>query len=141
MKDAGKKSRVIEVYSLTFIDLLCTIISFGLAALMRQIYDVNGPLDRRSALLGCMLSLLCCCLYNILVDGNRDFFRRGKYKEFIAVARCTITVMITALVIMFFLHNTYTMSRMVFAVFALFYVVITYTVHTLYKKWMLEYFR
>ena len=141
MKDAGKKSRVIEVYSLTFIDLLCTIISFGLAALMRQIYDVNGPLDRRSALLGCMLSMLCCCLYNILVDGNRDFFRRGKYKEFIAVARCTITVMITALVIMFFLHNTYTMSRMVFAVFALFNVVITYTVHTLYKKWMLEYYR
>ena len=141
MKDAGKKSRVIEVYSLTFIDLLCTIISFGLAALMRQIYDVNGPLDRRSALLGCMLSLLCCCLYNILVDGNRDFFRRGKYKEFIAVARCTITVMITALVIMFILHNTYTMSRMVFAVFALFNVVITYTVHTLYKKWMLEYYR
>ena len=141
MKDAGKKSRVIEVYSLTFIDLLCTIISFGLAALMRQIYDVNGPLDRRSALLGCMLSMLCCCLYNILVDGNRDFFRRGKYKEFIAVARCTITVMITALVIMFFLHNTYTMSRMVFAVFALFNVVITYTIHTLYKKWMLEYYR
>ena len=29
----------------------------------------------------------------------------------------------------------------VFAVFALFNVVITYTIHTLYKKWMLEYYR
>ena len=141
MKEAGKKSRVIEVYSLIFIDLLCTGVAFGLSAFLRQVYDVNGPLDRRSSLLGCVLSLLCCCLYNILVDGNRDFFRRGKYKEFVAVVKCTVTVMITALVIMFFLHNTYTMSRMVFAVFAVLDVVITYTVHTLYKKWMLAYYR
>jgi len=141
MKEAGKKSRVIEVYSLIFIDLLCTGVAFGLSAFLRQVYDVNGPLDRRSSLLGCVLSLLCCCLYNILVDGNRDFFRRGKYKEFVSVVKCTVTVMITALVIMFFLHNTYTMSRMVFAVFAVLDVVITYTVHTLYKKWMLAYYR
>ena len=33
------------------------------------------------------------------------------------------------------------MSRMVFAVFAVLDVVITYTVHTLYKKWMLAYYR
>ena len=141
MKEAGKKSRVIEVYSLIFIDLLCTGVAVGLSAFLRQVYDVNVPLDRRSSLLGCVLSLLCCCLYNILVDGNRDFFRRGKYKEFVAVVKCTVTVMITALVIMFFLHNTYTMSRMVFAVFAVLDVVITYTVHTLYKKWMLAYYR
>ena len=125
MKEAGKKSRVIEVYRLIFIDLLCTGVAFGLSAFLRQVYAVNGPLDRRSSLLGCVLSLLCCCLYNILVDGNRDFFRRGKYKEFVAVVKCTVTVMITALVIMFFLHNTYTMSRMVFAVFAVLDVVIT----------------
>lgn len=75
MKEAGKKSRVIEVYSLIFIDLLCTGVAFGLSAFLRQVYDVNGPLDRRSSLLGCVLSLLCCCLYNILVDGNRGFLQ------------------------------------------------------------------
>ena len=63
MKEAGKKSRVIEVYSLIFIDLLCTGVAFGLSAFLRQVYDVNGPLDRRSSLLGCVLSLLCCCLF------------------------------------------------------------------------------
>ena len=68
MKEAGKKSRVIEVYSLIFIDLLCTGVAFGLSAFLRQVYDVNGPLDRRSSLLGCVLSLLCCCLYNISSD-------------------------------------------------------------------------
>ena len=51
MKEAGKKSRVIEVYSLIFIDLLCTGVAFGLSAFLRQVYDVNGPLDRRSSLL------------------------------------------------------------------------------------------
>ena len=56
MKEAGKKSRVIEVYSLIFIDLLCTGVAFGLSAFLRQVYDVNGPLDRRSSLLGCVLS-------------------------------------------------------------------------------------
>ena len=43
MKEAGKKSRVIEVYSLIFIDLLCTGVAFGLSAFLRQVYDVNGP--------------------------------------------------------------------------------------------------
>ena len=41
MKEAGKKSRVIEVYSLIFIDLLCTGVAFGLSAFLRQVYDVN----------------------------------------------------------------------------------------------------
>ena len=50
MKEVGKKSRVIEVYSLTFIDLICTMISFGVAALLRHTNDANGPLDMESVM-------------------------------------------------------------------------------------------
>ena len=141
MKDVGKKSHVIEVYSLIFIDLLCTVISFGLAALFRYGYDVNGPLDRDSAIMACLLLMLCCTLYNILIDGNRDFFRRGKGAEFMAVLRCTVTVMLSTLVLMFFMQTSKNMSRMVLAVFALINIVLTYFVHMEYKKWMLSHYK
>lgn len=140
MKDEGKKSRVIEVYSLTFIDLLCTVCSFGLAALFRHVYDANGPLDRNSAVTACLLLMLCSTLYNILIDGNREFFRRDKYTEFMSVTKNTVVVMISALVVMFFMLSSKNMSRMVFAVFALINVALTYTVHNLYKKWMLNHY-
>ena len=41
MKEAGKKSRVIEVYSLIFIDLLCTGVAFGLSAFLPD-YSMSG---------------------------------------------------------------------------------------------------
>lgn len=141
MKEEGKKSRVIEVYSLTFIDLLCTLISFSAAALLRHVYDANGPLDRNSALTACLILMLCSTLYNILIDGNRDFFRRDKYTEFTAVAKCTFTVLITTLVVMFFMQSTWALSRLLLAVFAILNVLLTYVVHNTYKKWMLNHYR
>ena len=111
MKEIGKKSRVIEVYSLTFIDLLCTVISFGVAAILRHINDANGPLNKESAIMACLLLMLCSTVYNILMEGNRDFFRRDQYVEFMAVAKCTISVLIITLVLMFFMQSTWALSR------------------------------
>ena len=138
MKDVGKKSRVIEVYSLTFIDLLCAMVSFGAAALFRHVYDANGPLDKNSAITACLLLMFCITLYNILIDGNREFFRRDKYTEFTAVSKCTFTVLITTLVLMFFMQSTWALSRMLLIVFAAINVLLTYFVHNTYKKWMLN---
>ena len=141
MRDEGKKSRVIEVYSLTFINLLCTVCSFGIAALLRHVYDANGPLDRNSAITACLLLMLCSALYNILIDSNRDFFKRDNYSEFMAVVKNTVVIMISALVAMFFMLSSKNMSRMVFSVFALINIILTYAVHVFYKKWMLKHYK
>lgn len=141
MKEVGKKSRVIEVYSLTFIDLLCTLVSFGAAALLRHVYDANGPLDGNSAVTACLLLMLCSTLYNVLIEGNRDFFRRDQYVEFAAVAKCTLTVLFITLVLMFFTGSTWALSRMLLIVFTLLNVFVTHFVHNTYKKWMLKHFR
>lgn len=140
MKEISKKSRVIEVYSLTFIDLVCTLIAFGLAVLMRKYYTVSGPLEMSSVSNACLLVLLCGVLYNSLVDGNRDFFKRDKYEEFLAVLRYTITVLLGSLVLIFFLQSAQNLSRIVLAVYAVLNILLTFTVHNLYKKYMLRYY-
>lgn len=140
MRDEGKKSRVIEVYSLTFLDLLCTICSFGIAALFRYVYDANGPLNQDSAMTACLLVMLCSTLYNILIDNNRDFFKRDKYSELVAVTKSAVVIMISTLVLMFFMLSAKNMSRMVLAVFTLINVVLTYIVHNVYKSWMLKHY-
>lgn len=141
MKEIGKKSNVIEVYSLICIDLLCTLISFVAAALFRYYNSANGPLDQNSAVTACLLLMLTCTLYNILIEGNKGFFRRDKYAEFSSVMKCTVTMLISTLVLMFFLQSAKNMSRMVLVVFALLNVLLTFSVHNVYKKWMLNHFR
>lgn len=141
MKEVGKKSRVIEVYSLTFIDLLCTIVSFVIAALFRHVYNSNGPLDRNSAVMACLLLMLFSMIYNVLIEGNRDFFKRNQYTELVAVTKRTFIVLITTLVVMFFLQSTWALSRILLVVFAIINVFLTLVVHNVYKKWMLSYFK
>lgn len=141
MKEIGKKSRVIEVYSLTFIDLLCTMISFGVAAILRHIYDANGPLDMSSAITACLLLLLCSTVYNVLMEGNRDFFKRDQYVEFTSVAKCTFVVLIITLVLMFFMQSIYALSRILLAVYAVINVVLTFIVHCTYKKAVLKHYK
>lgn len=141
MKEVGKKSRVIEVYSLTFIDLLCTMISFGAAAILRHIYDANGPLDKSSAITACLLLLLCSTVYNVLMEGNRDFFKRDQYVEFTSVAKCTFVVLIITLVLMFFMQSIYALSRILLAVFAVINVILTFIVHCTYKKIVLKHYK
>ena len=141
MKETGKKSRVLEVYGLTFIDLLCTMISFGAAAILRHIYDANGPLDKNSAITACLLLLLCTTVYNVLMEGNRDFFKRDQFVEFMSVAKCTFVVLIITLVLMFFMQSTYGLSRILLAVFALINVVLTFIVHCTYKKAVIKHYK
>ena len=141
MKEIGKKSNVIEVYSLIFIDLICTLISFCAAALIRYYSSANGPLDRNSAVTACLLLMLTCTLYNILIEGNKGFFRRDKYAEFSSVMKCTVTMLIATLVLMFFLQSAKNMSRIVFVVFAVLNILLTSCIHNIYKKWMLNHYR
>ena len=141
MKEAGKKSRVLEVYSLTVIDLLCTMISFGAAAILRHVYDANGPLDKSSAITACLLLLLCSTVYNVLMEGNRDFFKRDQFVEFMSVAKCTLTVLIITLVLMFFMQSTYALSRVLLAIFAVVNVVLTFIVHCTYKKAIIKHYK
>lgn len=141
MKEVGKKSRVIEVYSLTFIDLLCTMISFGAAAILRHVYDANGPLDKSSAITACLLLLLCSTVYNILMEGNRDFFRRDQYVEFTSVTKCTFITLIITLVLMFFMQSIYALSRILLAVYAVINVLLTFIVHCTYKKMVLKHYK
>ncbi len=138
MKDVQKKSRVIEVYSLIFIDLLCMLFSFATAAFFRHVYAVNGPLEMNSVKMAVLLLMLCCAMYNILIDGNRNFFRRDKFTELAAIMKCTFTTIILTLVLMFFLQTAENLSRMVLVVCTVLNIVITYIIHNLYKKWILK---
>jgi len=140
MVEMGRKSRVIEVYSLLLIDILCTVVSLMIAIAFRRFYTVNGPLDVDTAMQAGLLLLLCSALYYIMIDDNRNFFRRSGYAEFRASVKSTFVVLICVLVIMFFIRSADYMSRMVLIVFTPIRIVLMTVAHNLYKKWMLQYY-
>lgn len=140
MNEKGKKSKVIELYSMTLIDVICTVVSFCVAAFFRSCYNVNGPLDKDSALIACFLLVLSSMLINMLTDNYRDFFKRSSYMELSVVAKNTVIILITTLMLMFFISTSQNLSRMVLAVFALINVVLSYVVHMWYKKYMLKHY-
>lgn len=141
MKDRVKRSQVIETYSLILVDLLCTVLSFLTSVLCRYLYDVNGPLDKKSAIVaGCTL-MIGSVLYNILIEGHRAFFKRANYTEFVSVVRGKISVLVVTLVLMFFMLSSRNMSRMVFMLYIVTDVPLTFLGRTFLKKWMLLHYK
>lgn len=138
MNSTKKKSSIIETYSLTFIDLLCTLSAWALAVFVRYHYKENGPLDFQTSLIACLLLMLCSTVYNFLADGNKEFFERDDYAELTAVCKCTVSVLVVTLVLLFFLQLYTGMSRMVLGLFTINNIVLTYCVHSIFKNWMLR---
>ncbi len=140
MHNIKRKNKMIEIYSLLFIDMLALVVSYTAALLVYaatrvEIYDNN------THQMGYVYLLLFCVLYSVCVEGNRDFFTRGYYVELVAIAKYTFTLMIGLVMVMFFTKEIALLSRLIFAIFAVFNVIVTYIFHMIFKKLMLIYYR
>lgn len=140
MQDIKRKNKMIETYSLLLIDLLALVISYTLALVLHELTRVE-IYDAGTHQMGYLYLMLFCVLYSVLVDGNRDFFTRGYYVEFIAIIKYTFTLMIGLVMVMFFTKQIVLLSRLIFAYFAVFNLTLTYAFHLLFKKYMLVYYR
>ena len=137
MQNINRKNKMIEIYSLLLIDLVVLIISYALAIVIRNITRPNNY-DIELHYMGCLYLALFCVLYSVLVEGNRHFFTRGYYVEFIAVSKYTISLVIVWLMVLFVNKQIFNVSRLVVFAFAIINVLLTYLVHICFKKYMFQ---
>lgn len=140
MQNIKRKNRMIETYSLLCLDMAALIISYTVALLIYSVTRVE-LYDSTTHQMGYLYLLLFCVLYSVFIEGNRDFFTRGYYVEFVAIVKYTLTLMIGLVMVMFFTKKIVLLSRLIFVYFAAANVIVTYIFHVLFKKYMLVYYR
>ncbi len=140
MENVRRKNKMIEVYSILIMDMICVLVSYVLALLIRD-NIAEGVQSFQAHFLGGVCLLVMCMVYNLFFDGNRNFFTRDKFREITYVIRYTFIVIVGLVMILFLAKQIYAFSRFVFIAFAVLHIVITWCVHVLFKKYMLEWYR
>lgn len=137
MQRLSKKSRLLETYSLIIIDVLGILISYAGSLFLR--FRGEAAFKQIHYSVGAYL-LIIALLYSVMTEWNRGFFDRGSLVELIAIIKYNI-VLLLAVSSLVFLVKADGFSRLVFGYFAVFNTVITYILHLLFKKYMLEHYR
>ncbi len=140
MQNINRKNKMIEIYSLILIDLVVVFLSYTLALFIRNIarpYDY----DTQIHYMGYLYLALFCVLYSVLVEGNRGFFSRGYYVEFVAVSKYTISILVVWLMVLFVNKQILSVSRLIFFSFGMINILFTYAAHIIFKKYMLIYYK
>lgn len=130
------KNKIIEAYSLLFLDLLCIIISFLLSTYLRfgNFRDMG---DKEIHFQVCLVFLLFCTIYTFFYDWNRNFFKRNFWKEVTEVVQYNILMLLVVEVIMFFMKWADVFSRLVMAYFVISNILLCLVFHCIYKKLLL----
>lgn len=139
MQRISKKSRLLETYSLILIDMLGILISYA-GALWLRFRGLTGGYTQIHYSVGAYI-LIIALLYSMMTEWNRGFFDRGMLVELIAIIKYNAVLLLAISTIVFLIKLGETFSRLVFGYFAVLNIVVTYLLHLLFKKYMLEYYR
>ena len=95
----------------------------------------------RTDLVVCLVLIVFCMAFSLILDWNKFIYKRGYFDEFLAVLKyvACITIMLGFVVFIFRLGNEF--SRLVFGAFVLIDGLLTYIIHIIYKKWLWEIYR
>ena len=146
MQQINRKSKLMEVYCLLLIDLLCVVGTYVLALFIRFGSYANLVIDTLEIGIQihynvCVYFMLFCVLYTIMVDWNRHFFSRGVYIEAIATLKYEVTMVAFVACILFLTQNAQKLSRLFFVCFAVCNFMLTFASHMLFKKFMMHYYK
>lgn len=140
MNRINRKSKIIENYSLLIIDILCVIVSYLIALLLRfGTVKIDFAVEEHYFV--CAGLAVCCLLYNGFVDWNRDFFERGSFVEFICVLKYIIMTTVAMGCLIFFAKMAEDYSRLTFGYYAVVNGILTYIFHLLFKYFMLHHYQ
>lgn len=84
---------------------------------------------------------LLVVLTDIFLDLNHHFFERGKLVELFAVIRQAVIYSLSWIALMYVMHSTDRLSRLVFGYFIVFNTLLTYVVHICFKEYMTHIFK
>lgn len=131
----NRKKKIIESYCLLFSDLLCIVIAYVAAILLRyrKFARVQEP---EVHVLVCVFFLLFCTIYSFLLDWNRSFLERGAFVEFVAVLKFNLFMVFGAASVLFMLQRGAAFSRMVWGYFAVLDVIVVWLVRLAMKRFL-----
>ena len=135
----NRKKKIIESYWLLFVDLLSISASYVIAILLRY-HKFSRVMEPELHFLVYICFLLFCTIYSFILDWNRDFLIRGTFVEFVAVLKFNLFMALAVASFLFMIQRGAQFSRSVWGYFAVFDMIIVWSVRLLMKKLMRIYF-
>jgi exopolysaccharide biosynthesis polyprenyl glycosylphosphotransferase len=130
-----QKRKTMEKFLLLFIDIIAIWISSGIAFGLRYgfFYGRDSYINQ---LWQISLITLIYVILNFFTDINNHFFRRGNFEEFVSVVSNQSVLTILWILILFLVHKSGDLSRLVFGYFIVTNIILTFTFKILFKQYM-----
>lgn len=135
-----QKKKTIENAIILVVELVCLIISSGIAFALRY-QKFYGNWQHGDQFL--QLSFMCM-LYvfiNLIINFNHHFFRRGFFEELVSVIKEQAAFAIMWVVTLYILHKTDELSRLVFGYVIVSNAILTYVGHLLLKQYLVKVYK
>ena len=129
----NRKKKIIESYGLLLSDLLCIIIAYTAAILLRY-QKFARVMEPEVHVLVCVFFLLFCTIYSFLLDWNRNFLERGIFVEFVAVLKFNCFMLLAVASALFMIQRGAAFSRLVMGYFAVLDVILVWVVRIAMKR-------
>ncbi|WP_333646083.1 sugar transferase [Lacrimispora sp.] len=135
-----QKRKAMEKFFVLMVDILAIWISIGIAFGIRY-GIIYGRYNHTDQLWQIILISLLYSFISLLFDFNRHFFRRRYFDEFVAVIRNQTLFSILWVLILFLVHRTSDLSRLVFGYFILINTILTFGLRTIFKQFMIKIYK
>ena len=135
-----QKRKSLENTMLLVLDLLCLILSMVTAFAIRFCLFLGSEVHGDQIWQVSFLCLLFIVI-NVCANFNHHFFRRGFFEELVAVTKMMIVFAICWVLLLFIMHMTDQLSRLVFGIFLVINIPLTYLARLLFKQYMIKVFK
>lgn len=135
-----QKRKNLENTLILLLDVVTVLLSSAVAFWLRfhRFWGVSTHGDQNWQIVYlCLLVVLT----DIFLDLNHHFFERGKLVELFAVIRQAVIYSLSWIALMYVMHSTDQLSRLVFGYFIVFNTLLTYVVHICFKEYMTHVFK
>lgn len=135
-----QKRKSIENVLILLIDIISILLSIGIAYGMR--YGVFwGRYEHGDQLWQIALIIMLYGCINILGDFTKHFFRRGYFEELIGVIQNQLIFSVLWIVILFLIHRSSELSRLVYGYFVIINIFLTFIGRILFKQFMIKVYK
>ncbi len=148
-----QKENLIKRYIFLFFDMAVVVLSLVIANLIRfgtayrPVENIRfgfmyiPEADKDVYMLFLLVELFACVLGNRLFNLDSNIFDRGWFKEFFAVLKSEICIMLAGLFFLYFIKESTTFPRLQMVYFLISYFVLSYLGHQLVKVIIAAYYR
>jgi len=135
----NRKNKIIEVYGLWLIDLLCIWGTFILATYIRHA-NFRDMEDKTIHFQVGIMFLIFSTVYSFILDWNHDFLRRRWKREILVLTQYMTLMILTVSFILTLLKWADVFSRLILIYFAILNFIVTFVIHSFVKKLLRLYY-